>query len=254
LKRKKRWIIIGILGSIVSILGLVFLIGDADVYRTENIVKDAEIAIYSTNSEGCEIIYNLLSSRGYKVKYIYRRDVIENNLKYKLIILPGGSNHVFAAIKYPLFRENIKKYVEEGGNLLAICGGTSVASLVGFCETNWFELMPYYIVYSLTNTKSTVLLKWEKGNIFSFPENSTTEIVWAAGPFIFSGNLKAEATFTADKFLIQMKGKIAIASGRCGKGKLILFGPHPEYSCPYPLGTLENQNLILKAIEWLLKD
>jgi glutamine amidotransferase-like uncharacterized protein len=96
-------------------------------------------------------------------------------------------------------------------------------------------------------------VKWRSDNIFGFPENSTSSITWAAGPYINpTKNLKAEAIFTENKPLISSQAKIAVASGHRGDGKIILFSPHPEYPCPYPSGSTENQNLILKAIEWLL--
>lgn len=213
------------------------------------------IGIYSTESEGCEIIYNLLKSKNYEIERIAKEDVMQKKSRYSLLIFPGGAKHVITALTSFQFRRNIRYYVEDGGRYLGICGGVSVAALSGLCSTNWFELAPYYVYYSVTNTKGVMKIKWEKDNIFGFSENSITPITWAAGPYIIptkNKNLRAEAIFTENKPLISSQGKIAIASGRWGNGKIILFSVHPEYPCPFPSGSTENQALILKAVEWLM--
>jgi len=216
--------------------------------------SEVSIAIYSTDSAGCAIIYDLLVSK-YRVKYIYTADILEGNLsQYDVAVFPGGSTHFLAAIKSVQFRTEIIKYVERGGRYLGICGGAILASFLhlGDCDTGWLlDLAIYHLYYTITDTKGVMAVRWQEGNIFEM--NGISEMTWAAGPYFTRlGNLKAEAVYLHDQFLLLSAGKPAIASGRHGEGKLVLFGMHPEYPCPYPDGDIDNGWMILRAVEWLL--
>lgn len=218
-----------------------------------------KIALYGTNSAGCPIIYDLLKDK-YSVNLIHKEDVENGSLRsYDLAIFPGGSNHLVDFIVSSKFREEIRRYVREGGKYLGTCGGTLLASWLFSIKMGFIRLFPYYIYYVLFNKRGKTRIQWCSGNIFN--KEGSQEMTWVAGPYIIkvlsdTGHLKKgllsclvpEAYYAENKTFLPLKDNIAVASGQIEKGKLFLFCPHPEYSC----GNLDNSSLILKAVEWFL--
>ena len=209
-----------------------------------------KIAIYETSSEGCQIIYNQLKNI-YSITIIHKVDVENGLVGYDLAIFPGSYEHIFAYISSKKFQNRLINYVKNGGNFLGICGG-SVLGLYLYTKTIWslddLRLAPYYIYYVIFNKRGKFHIKWEPNN--NFGKIGEQEITWAGGPYITENlGMEAEAKYTENKFLLPFKNKIAIASGKFGNGKVVLFGPHPEYPC----NDEDNFDLIIKTINNFFK-
>ena len=207
-----------------------------------------KIAVYRTNSKGCDIIYDYLDGK-FDVEWVERKDVEQGYISgFDVIVFPGGWRHLYDAVVSSRFFYAVHRYMMRGGNYLGICGGAFLAWLLDIarCEMKYLRLLPYYVYYSATGRKGKVKIRWTEGN--SLSENGMQEIAWAAGPYITkSGLMRTEAFYVEDKTFLPLRGKIAVASGYRWFGRVFLFCPHPEYQC----SDGDNMRLIEEAIEWL---
>lgn len=210
------------------------------------------IAIYETSSEGRLIIRDYLAKNGYVVYFIGEYEVKNGLLRnFDAVIFPGGSQHLFQYVAdiHGEFRDEILKYVSDGGNFIGICGGALLGGWLhlGDCKMGFLRLFPYYLYYTLFKKRGKVHIYWSAGN--SLDMHGSQDMTWVAGPCIKDfGSLRVEAYYAGNKFLFPWYGQGAIASGNHGKGKVFLFGPHPEYPCD----GADNLPLLLKAIKLML--
>lgn len=206
------------------------------------------IAVYRTSSKGAEIIRSLVQG-----EYIGKEDVEAGILPiYNVVIFPGGSEHIFTYLRSKPFRVAIHRYVHNGGRYIGICGGAFLGILMaegGFSilkNLKFLNIALYYTYYMLFNKLGKFQIEWSPENIFGL--SGKQNMTWGGGPYIKIPNLNVDATFSENKFLLHFKNKPAISSGFYGNGKIVLFGPHPEYPCD----GVDNKNLISQAAEWLI--
>jgi len=207
----------------------------------------ASVAVYRVRSyEGSEIIYDALKSE-YDVELVGRSDVEEGLSRFDVAVFPGGYEHVFTAFFSRRFREGIREFVEFGGGYVGICGGAFLACYLGLgnCVAGYRGLVACSAYYSLVGwekARRPVRLKWAEGNIFG--RSGEQEMVWACSPYITDpGKLSVDAYYGENLLLSPLKDKGAVVSGRCGDGKVVLFGPHPELSH-------STVRLLLEAVKW----
>ncbi|RLI70358.1 hypothetical protein DRO97_10925, partial [Archaeoglobales archaeon] len=108
------------------------------------------IAVYRTNSKGCSIIYDYLGSKFDDVRWIERKDVVQEYIfGFDVIVFPGGWRHLYDATVSSRFFYAVHRYMMRGGNYLGICGGAFLAWLLDLarCEMKYLRLLPYYMYY-----------------------------------------------------------------------------------------------------------
>lgn len=145
------------------------------------------------------------------------------------------------------FRDQIKRYVAQGGYYIGVCGGALLAGWLrlGMVKVGYLRLFPYYIYYSLFGKRGNVQVEWAWANKFGL--SGTQNITWVAGPYILDpGLLKIQALYNKNKPFLPLKDKTAIAYGSHGDGKVLLFCPHPEYPCHGE----DNSHLILRGVQF----
>ena len=209
------------------------------------------VGVYVVHSyDGTRILCDLLSDE-YDVGLIDAGDVKVGLGDFDVVVFPGGHEHVFKCFLSSRFREQLRRFVGDGGGYLGVCGGALVGGFLGFggCKMGYLRLTPYATYYSLVGwdkARRELTICWSERNIFG--RAGKQKIRWASSPYIIdAGNLNIDAFYEESVFLLPLRKKGAIASGYYKRGKVVLFCPHPELPCK----NIDNSTLILDAIKWL---
>lgn len=131
-------------------------------------------------------------------------------------IQPGGKSSTVAKTMHPTLKENLKRFVAEGGGYVGFCaGGFFATAMVGSTENQGLGLLPGRsqlvdledpaVMVDVTWGGNSRHLYWEGGPYFTFEKHEVVEIT---------------ATY-AD-------GTAASARAAYGKGRVYVTGPHPE--------------------------
>ena len=213
------------------------------------------VAVYTSDSAGIPLIFATLLEEGYDVTMINAECITDGSIfGYDVVIFGGGSTHIGDWLASETYRQNLEAYIAQGGKYIGICGGGFLGIWIvdGFTLSQALQYLinyEYLLVYDKLETKGKWLVRWTWGN--SFDEHGYHHITWAGGTeysCLLDNAFTVEAKYVFDKPWLPYWGKPAIVSGTLGDGELVLFGPHPEYACPYPDGS-DNMHLILAAVE-----
>ncbi|MBC7081313.1 MAG: hypothetical protein H5T44_03620 [Thermoplasmatales archaeon] len=219
------------------------------------------------------------SGEKYKIssEIITRKDVINGKLsQYDVLVIPGIARPYLDAID-ARWRNEVRKFVENGGGYIGICGGANLAS-VGFdgMDIN-IVLNPFLLKIANVYVNDEQYEEWQylwrsnwryggvplkiyinfsENPIFSGFYGEERSIRYWGGPGMYEANLKDEkfgkivplATYIEEPMEVaplhywrwaggwipyknittDIKGQYAVISTTYGKGKVVLFGPHPE--------------------------
>ena len=183
------------------------------------------------------------------------KEIADGVLKnFDVVIFSGGSGSKEAAALGDAGRENVRRFVREGGGYLGICAGAYLAC-TGF---SWGV--------GVLNAK-TVSSKWlrGKGDVeieFTPPSQAATGIAagkrtirYANGPIITADKRDGIAAFETLAFFRTelaehdspkgaMTDSPAIVRGVFGKGRVISSSPHPEQ-------TAGMESFVENAVRWV---
>ncbi|MEM1513977.1 MAG: BPL-N domain-containing protein [Candidatus Thermoplasmatota archaeon] len=248
--------------------------------------KEIKVAIYFSGvkryaEEIKDAIEYSWSENGKKYKIssqiIGREDILNGKLsQYDVFVIPGSARPYLDAID-ARWRNEVKKFVEEGGGYVGICGGANLAS-VGFdgADINNF-LNPFLLRIANVYVNDEQYEEWQylwRSNwryggiplkvyinfsdnpIFSGFYGTERSIRYWGGPGMREANFKDEkfgeivplATFAEEPMEVaplhywlwkgewipyknittDIKGQYAAIATTYGKGKVVLFSPHPE--------------------------
>ncbi len=190
------------------------------------------------------------------VRRVDPQDIRDGALdQFDTVILPGGSGSGQAKGLAETGREAMKKFIRNGGGYVGICAGAYLAT----GNYSWS--------LGILNADSIDRKHWRRGKgqvsieltrrgreLLATREAGLLKIHFAQGPILAPGGKEALPPYTvlgwyrtgigekgADPKT--MIGTPAIVIGRFGKGRVIVFGPHPEQ-------TDGLHGFILRAIRW----
>lgn len=191
-------------------------------------------------------------------KIIHNSDLRDGSLKdYQALIIPGGSATTESNTMGPEAREEIKRFIKDGGIYLGVCAGAYLASslkqvYLGLLpiKTNdsehWWRTdgAPKLLV-ELTPAGQEIFgvqskfvrIAYENGPVFSPPFAKTDDSFTPLGYF------REEVVGDGGKAGV-MLGAPAIIYSRYGKGSILVISPHPEESPGL-------KQVELHAIRWL---
>jgi glutamine amidotransferase-like uncharacterized protein len=204
-----------------------------------------EIAIY--NGPGAYVYDIKKALKLLKVPFdvIDKKGIKEKLNNYKTLIMPGGDTERYvSSLSKGDFYERIKNFVFGGGKYIGICAGAYLApkECIGLKKGRRIKLKGLSIinVKSIREHKRRRPGKLRKIKFRKHPlvrgYSQELEIWYHNGPgFIPGKEIEVAAVYE--------NGLAAIVSSKYGKGKVILFGPHPEGDFkkkinPAKLGTL----------------
>jgi glutamine amidotransferase-like uncharacterized protein len=200
----------------------------------------------------------LSSSSNFTFQAITASDIRSNVLsRFDVLICPGGSGSKQAKILDEEGRRVVREFVMNGGGYVGFCAGAYLAS----SHYSWS--------LGLLNASVLDTKHWARGTgkvkLKMTPEGcrllgATNEIVtcyYGQGPLLAPGtNSSLSAYQTLAIYYSEvtktnvptgvMIGTTAIATGTCGKGRVLCFSPHPES------GTALNE-FVRRGVRWAAK-
>ncbi|MFX0067774.1 MAG: BPL-N domain-containing protein [Promethearchaeota archaeon] len=180
---------------------------------------------------------------------INEKDIRENRLLgYDVVVVPGGYTWLYMPSLGDLGRERIRSFIAAGGKFVGICSGAYIApkSVILPSEFNEVQIGLDIIDIEIKRTKDRGIrrikvVKPEHPLVSGY--RGSIDIYYQNGPLMKAGR-------GVEVLAVYETGEGAILFSGFGKGKVILFGPHPEGSLhynvsPIKIGTL---NLLKNAI------
>ena len=172
--------------------------------------------------------------------------------EFDVIIFPGGTGSGQGRALTVDGAKQISEYTRNGGGVIAICAGGYLVAEGYSDETRAIELV---------NAKLWDGENWERGESFikvatvaNGDSNSTHTMWFENGPiFVPAGRDDLPAYTPLVRYVTDMsapdapsdmmKGRDAIIAAPFGKGRVIVFGPHPELSP-------EVNHWLVNAVHW----
>jgi len=217
------------------------------------------VALYAddgvTKKELPEVEHCLATAKGFNVKSVTAKDIRDGRLdEFDVVIHPGGSASKQAETLSDEGREQVRRFVKEGGGFIGICAGAYLAS----ASYPWsLALLDARVVdgehWARGQGEVQLRLPREGRTAFALDEE-TCPIFYNQGPLLAPGEkddipdyelLAAFETEIAKNGAPTgvMKGTTAIARGKFGDGRVVCFSPHPEK-------TPGREAFVREAVRW----
>jgi glutamine amidotransferase-like uncharacterized protein len=214
--------------SLVAIAAAVLLIAACVAYLDIRPIDKEKgvvtIALYSQNvwQMGLEPMQKMLESFGLSFELIDAEVINSGELEnYRILLIPGGDPSTYSYDISPEGKENIRKFVSQGGAYIGICGG----SLFAWGSSN----------LALFDGQVRGSSDWEiQGNCtVMLPEQSHPTTRGAPQSFeIYCTGITIHPNKESSAMVIstyEANSEIAMVAFEYGRGRVFLFGPHPEF-------------------------
>jgi len=197
----------------------------------------------------------LPQGKGFAVKRVKAADIRAGELaNFDVLIQPGGSGSGQAKALAKEGRDEVRKFVDQGGGYLGICAGAYLASAdyewsLGLLDAKVLDRQHW------ARGRGDVLLRLtQPGRAMWSEKQDLVTVLYHQGPLLAPAG-KAEipdyeplASFETEIALKGaptgvMKGTTAAARGSFGKGRVFCFSPHPEQ-------TEGLDHFIVAAVRW----
>ena len=189
------------------------------------IYSDVDFSQPSVWEKGLNRIKKLLTDIQHKI--ITRTDINNENFplkEFSCIVFPGGYAYPgYTKHISQIGKQRLRKFVENGGKYVGICAGAYFAGQSVVYQDKDITKSGNYDLNLFSGTvqgpayKSSPDLQWKSTKILF--ENDAIRMKYAAAPYF-----NEHGTIIAR----YLDSTPAIVSERCGKGEVLLFGPHPE--------------------------
>lgn len=209
----------------------------------ESTKKTVVVGVYSDKGIGksVENLKNALRQfDGVAIQNLMAADIRSGSLKnVDVLIHPGGSGGGQGRHLGEDGRDEIRKFIREGGGFIGICAGAYLASAdyewsLHVLDAKVLDRKHWARGKGMVNIGLT-----EAGQQLLRTKKSQEEIFYAQGPLLAPANrddLEDYETIASFKTEIAkkgaptgvMKGTTAIAKGQYGRGQVLCFSPHPE--------------------------
>ncbi len=235
-----------------SCAGMVLLAMPCLFSQPASALQGADFALYAGYgawSNGLTAIRAMLPWAGYTVEQVYPADLNaatqDLSRLYRAILFPGGYAYYYNVDLSRLAKQNIRRFVRNGGGYFGICAGSFFACDVTSWEgTNYDDVAGYNLdLFAGTGTGPlTEIADWNTDgynmSTFAFTNRSevlgnatvpfTETVLYYGGPyFTLPAGFQGEVLATYD-YAGTHHGKPAAIAFRYGDGRVVLLGPHPE--------------------------
>lgn len=200
--------------------------------RAYRLKKHARLAIYQGDRtySGPGDVTSALEAVGVYPRYLTATEVRQGALKaFDMLVMPGGSEDVQAYALGPRGMEQIRAFVEAGGDYLGICAGAYLA---------------YRPAYGLTLIDASSAGRGTVGSKIEVRQREGGHpVFYGYDPVIpglyYGGGPNFKPNEGAIAFLNELpeawknkdlRGTAAFLEGTRGLGRVLLIGPHPENS------------------------
>lgn len=174
------------------------------------LAKDVEVAL-----DKLDIDYNEIEETDIK------EDKLEKN---SVLIVPGGYTKRCIKALVDSGREIIREFISKGGSYIGICAGAYMASKTVEVQGH----PPGLDIININNKRESgtgirTITITEPEHPLASDCDKKIKIWYQNGPMIKPGK-------DIETVAVYEKGQAAIVYGNFGKGKVIIFSPHPEGS------------------------
>ena len=227
------------------------------------VTKGPRLALYDGGGvagRGLPALTHLAQRAGLTFTRIGPEDIEGGALaQFDVTVFSGGSGSAQASSLRKAGREAVRAFVEQGGGYVGICAGAYLA-------TSRFT-------WGLRILDAKTAPKWRRGKSMLRIEltdrgreilgadlfrNGLAYVLYQNGPVYSPGEVADLPDYEPLAFFRTevaenetppgaMTGTPAIAAGRCGKGRVLCFSPHPEQ-------TPGLEDLVLRAVRWVTED
>lgn len=174
---------------------------------------------------------------------------------FDVVVLPGGTGSGQAKGLGPEGADQVRRFVRAGGGYLGICAGAYLAT----AEYSWgLRLLAAHTVDSAHWRRGTGLVRAElsdAGRALFAGTAPSFSIRYANGPLLAPFSVEQLAAYTPLAWFRSelaengapsgvMSGMTAAASGLYGRGRVLVWSPHPE-------GTPGLEPLVQGSLRWL---
>jgi len=172
----------------------------------------------------------------------------------RVVVFPGGDDAKQSRSLGTEGTEAVREFVANGGGFLGFCAGSYLASCVSTDYLRVVDAMVLDLAHCLRGSGTVTINLLGDGQKILGGQTGLTSIYYCNGPLL--GPFKDSeipdytvlATFESE---IRkngapegvMRGTPAIVSGSFGKGRVVCFSPHPEY-------TRNLHSFVVKAAQW----
>lgn len=239
------------------IVALLFWCGTA-IRAAEPPVHATRVAVYTDEGAGrsqTDLVKALNANPQLQVKRVTAEDIRGGILKeMDVVVHPGGSGSKQGRNLGREGREEVRRFVRNGGGFLGVCAGAYLAS----ADYDWsLHLLDAKVLDRKHWARGTGMVRVgisKEGQSMLKHNSSTAEIYYGQGPLLAPANrsdipdytpLALYETEIAKKGAPKgvMKGTTAFAAGEFGRGRVFCFSPHPEK-------TKGLEPLLYHAITW----
>lgn len=200
----------------------------------------------------------LENSNDIDCKCLYGADIRNGALKnFDALVIPGGSANKEAASMGAEAREEVRRFVKEGGIYMGVCAGAYLSSqardtylgmlpLTTLDQKHWYRVddgTPVDVELTPTGmevfgvTKRNIRIVYENGPIFAAPDGKPDDTYMPLGFF------RSEVVGDGGQPGV-MRGAPAMILSRYGRGIVLAISPHPEK-------TPGLKQVELNALRWL---
>lgn len=200
----------------------------------------------------------LSSSSNFTFQAITASDIRNNALsRFDVLICPGGSGSKQAKILDEEGRRVVREFVMNGGGYVGFCAGAYLASSHYSWSLNLINASVLDTKHWARGTGKVKLKMTPEGCRLLGTTNEIVTCYYGQGPLLAPGTnssltaYQTLATYHSETTKTNvptgvMIGTTAIASGTCGKGRVLCFSPHPES------GTALNE-FVRRGVRWAAK-
>lgn len=156
-----------------------------------------------------------------------------------VLICPGGSGSKQSRVLDDEGRRAVREFVQNGGGYVGFCAGAYLASSHYTWSLGLINARVVDTAHWARGTGSVSLRMTPEGRELLGTTNEVVTCYYGQGPLLAPGTNSALPDYrvlaTYDSEIAKkgaptgvMTGTTAIASGLCGKGRVLCFSPHPE--------------------------
>ncbi|QOV90396.1 BPL-N domain-containing protein [Humisphaera borealis] len=246
--------------SLITFIPHLVLAGDVPATRpsTQPAGKVLRVAVYrDTGGTDKDNVGKCLSRSGdFTYTLVTAQDIRAGKLKdFDVLVQPGGSGSKQAETLQPEGREIIKKFVQDGGGYVGICGGAYLATTHYKWSIGLLNAQVVDTKHWARGTGTVQLRLTSDGKSLAGVKDEIVPVDYAQGPLLAPDNkpdlpaYQPLATFETEIAkngapVGVMKGTTAAAQANFGKGRVICISPHPERSAGL-------DGLIRNAVRWV---
>ncbi|MFA7634925.1 MAG: BPL-N domain-containing protein [Bacillota bacterium] len=194
-------------------------------------LKPVRVAVYQGDRtySGASDVASSLELVGAYPRYVTDAEIRRGALGgYDIFVMPGGAQDVQSYALGPVGKAHIRSFVESGGGYIGICAGAYLASTSRF-ELNLVDAPSEG--RGVVGTRIAIRQRSDRHPLFWGYDDVIFDLYYGGGPnFVADHRAIAVLNGVPPFWKSSLEGSAPFIEDTCGKGKVLLMGPHPENS------------------------